>query len=211
MTLELETYATQRARWPAEGKVILAQYDDTSVVVYQAFHAVTAEHALRHGRLGGSRYSFERMSWIKPNFLWMMYRCGWLTKDEEQSRVLAIHIDRGFFDGLLERAVASSWCASSYASEAEWKHASKTSEVRLQWDPDHGPTGEKLARRAIQLGLRGETLNTFVHEATVSIEDVSEWVTAEREHRADESRLRTPKETPYEVGSSRARRALGMD
>jgi hypothetical protein len=57
MPLELETYATQRARWPHDGKVILAQYDDTSVVVYQAFHAVTAEHAVRHGRLGGPRYS----------------------------------------------------------------------------------------------------------------------------------------------------------
>lgn len=211
MTLELETYAGQRARWPEEGKVILAQYDDTSIVVYQAFHSVTAEHAVRHGRLGGPRYSFERMSWIKPNFLWMMYRCGWRTKDDEQSRVLAIRIDRSFFDGLLERAVASSWRASPYASEAEWKLATKASEVRLQWDPDHGPTGEKLARRAIQLGLRGETLKTFVHEATVSIEDVSGLVIAEREHRADESRLRTPKETPYEVGSSVARWALGMD
>jgi hypothetical protein len=28
------------------------------------------------------------------------------------------------------------------------------SEVRLQWNPDHDPTGNKLERRALQLGLR---------------------------------------------------------
>lgn len=210
MPLDLEAYATQRARWPDEGKVILAQYDDTSIVVYQAFHPVTADYAERHGRLGGPRYSFERMSWIKPNFLWMMYRCGWLTKDEEQSRVLAIRIDRGFFDLLLEQAIASSWRASPYATEDEWKLASKAATVRLQWDPDHDPNGAKLARRAIQLGLRGDTLKAFVHEATLGIEDVSELVIAERENRADEERLRTPREAPYEVRSPVARRALGL-
>lgn len=210
MPLELETYATQRARWPHDGKVILAQYDDTSVVVYQAFHAVTAEHAVRHGRLGGPRYSFDRMSWIKPNFLWMTYRCGWLTKDDDQSHVLAIRLDRGFFDGLLERAVASSWRASAYPTEAEWSQALKASEVRLQWDPDHGPRGEKLDRRAIQLGLRGKTLRAFVEEATQSIKGVSDLVLAERANRDDESRLRTPRESPYPVDSETARRALGL-
>nr|KAG5695486.1 hypothetical protein BaRGS_011328 [Batillaria attramentaria] len=27
-------------------------------------------------RFGGGGYSFSRMSWIKTNFLWMMYRCS---------------------------------------------------------------------------------------------------------------------------------------
>lgn len=30
------------------------------------------------------------------------------------------------------------------------------SDVRLQWDPDHVPTGESHKRRAIQLGLRNK-------------------------------------------------------
>ena len=34
------------------------------------------------------------------------------------------------------------------------------SEVRLQWDPDHDPHGRPLARRALQLGLRGEALTS---------------------------------------------------
>jgi len=33
--------------------------------------------------------------------------------------------------------------------------------VRLQWDPDHSPKGEKLARRAIQLGLKGKVCIVF--------------------------------------------------
>lgn len=209
-SLVLETYADQKARWPAQGKVILAQYDDASVVVYQAFHPETARHAVEHGRLGGPRYSFSRMSWIKPNFLWMMYRCGWLDKGEDQGSVLAMWIDRAFFDELLERAVASSWRGSPYATEKEWKRASSTSEVRLQWDPDHAPGGAKQERRAIQLGLRGETLRRFVHEATLRIEDISELVRAEREHRADPTRLQTPRELVYEVRSETARRALGL-
>ena len=198
-TLELETYATQREVWPDEGKVILAQFDQDSIIVYQAFNAVTADYAVEHQQLGGPRYSLTRMSWIKPNFMWMMYRCSWLAADEEQARVLAIRIDRAFFDGLLASAVASSFRASGMESEAEWKRALKQSEVRLQWDPDHGPNGNKLSRRAIQLGLRGETLRRFVFEATRSIEDVSDLVRTQREHRRDPTVLRVPAERVYAV------------
>ena len=36
------------------------------------------------------------MSWIKPNFLWKMYRCGWATK-EGQEIVLAVWIASAAF------------------------------------------------------------------------------------------------------------------
>ena len=208
--LELESYERQREIWPSEGRVILAQYDDERVVVYQAFNRITAAHAVEHQRLGGPRYSFSRMSWIKPNFLWMMYRCDWLRRDAEQQNVLAIWIDRSFFDELLAAAVASKWYPERYDTRDDWQAAVKRSEVRLQWDPDHAPDGRKLARRAIQLGLRGETLRRFVEEATRKIEDVSELVVRERENRVDPSRLRTPRERPYEVSAADARRALGI-
>lgn len=209
-TLEIASYTEQTEVWPDDGKVVLAQYDADSVVVYQAFHEVTAAYAVEHGRLGGPRYSMTRMSWIKPNFLWMMYRCGWLTKDPDQARVLAIRIRRVFFDELLEQAVASSFRASPYESAAVWKKAAARSEVRLQWDPDHGPGGEKLRRRAIQLGLRGSVLRRFVEDATLGIEDVSAFVEQQRAHRADPTTLRTPREAPYPVTSDAARRALGL-
>jgi len=37
------------------------------------------------------------------------------------------------------------------------------SDVRLQWDPDHLPTGESHKRRAIQLGLRNKVSTYNMH------------------------------------------------
>jgi len=194
---KLESYADQRARWPRKGKVILAQYDDESVVVYQAFNEAIASYAVEHQRFGGPAYSRTRMTWIKPNFLWMMYRCGWLQKDPDQACVLAIRVRRAFFEELLRVAVHSSWNASRFGTRAEWQDAVEASSVRLQWDPDHGPHGEKQERRAIQLGLRGEMLARFVDEATTSIEDVSELVRTQRDNRDDAARLMLPRETVF--------------
>ena len=197
--LRIAEYLELRETWPDEGKVILAQFDDDTIVVYQAFNAVTAAHAVEHQQLGGPRYSLDRMSWIKPNFMWMMYRCSWLEADAEQARVLAIRIDRSFFDELLANAVASSFRASGMESEQAWKRAVKRSHVRLQWDPDHGPSGQKLTRRAIQLGLRGEMLRRFVLEETRSIEDISDFVVEQRAHKGALDRLRVPQEQVYAI------------
>src|ERR1051326_6100358 len=100
------------------------------------------------------------MSWIKPNFLWMMYRCGWASK-ENQERVLAIWITKKDFESILEQAVFSSFQPTYYTSHEQWKEALEQKEVRLQWDPDHDPYGGKLTRRAIQLGMKGKMLEDF--------------------------------------------------
>ncbi len=75
MNLRTEAYLSQAARWPKTGRHILAQYDDQSIIVYQAYNASIGHFAASHGYFSGS-FSLERMSWIKPNFLWMMYRSG---------------------------------------------------------------------------------------------------------------------------------------
>lgn len=46
------------------------------------------------------------MTWIKPSFLWMMYRCGWGTK-EGQETVLAVDISRRGFDWALKHSCLS--------------------------------------------------------------------------------------------------------
>ena len=45
------------------------------------------------------------MTWIKPSFLWMMYRSGW-GKKHNQEHILAIYIKREAFDkiGSLDEA-----------------------------------------------------------------------------------------------------------
>ena len=73
-------WCDQSRRWPSSGKVILAHFDETSVVVYQAYNARIAAWAVEHQCFGGPDWSPTRMTWIKTNFLWMMYRCGWATK-----------------------------------------------------------------------------------------------------------------------------------
>src|SRR3954467_13963116 len=102
MTLELASYAAQAAHWPQSGRHILAQFDDESVVVYQAYRPDIGHFAARHGYFGGG-FGMGRMTWIKPNFLWMMYRSGWGTK-EDQEVTLAIKLRRDAFDEILSLA-----------------------------------------------------------------------------------------------------------
>ena len=207
--MHLEPYLQQRAHWPARGRHILAHYDDESIVVYQAYRPVIADHAVAHQRFGGE-FSFSRMSWIKPNFLWMMFRSGWAAK-EGQERVLAVRIPRTLFDGLLRAAVPSSFVPQLYATREAWQQAVADSAVRLQWDPDHDPAGHPVERRAIQLGLRGAALRAYGEQLVQSIEDVTAFVIAQRDHaRAPFDLLQRPRERVY-VPVDDAAAAVGLD
>jgi Domain of unknown function (DUF4291) len=210
VNLILEPYLSQVARWPQEGRHILAQYDDDSVIVYQAYRPAIGRFAARHGYFGGE-FSLSRMSWIKPNFLWMMFRCGWGTK-ENQEVTLAIHLKRSAFDAILAEAIHSSYVAEVYQSEAAWKQALERSSVRLQWDPDHDPSGAKVERRAIQLGLRGPVLEQYAREWILQIEDISEFVRQQHQHvlSGDYSQLQTPHEQVYPVNNPDVAKRLGI-
>ncbi len=72
MKLTTELYTQQFISWPKTGKHILGQYDDHSFVVYQAYNTEIGRYAASHNTFGGP-FKFDRMSRIKPNFLWMMY------------------------------------------------------------------------------------------------------------------------------------------
>ncbi len=211
MNLQLESYQAQTKRWPTAGRHILAQFDQETVVVYQAYSPGIGQFAAENGYFGGA-FSYSRMSWIKPNFLWMMYRCGWGRK-QGQEVVLAVHLKRAGFDRILAQAVHSTFIPEFHEDEAAWKKAVKSSEVRLQWDPDHGPHGERKERRAIQLGLSGSVLRSYGREWIVSIEDVSAFV---REQHANVAagrleRLLTPREDVYRVSDRAVAERLGLD
>ena len=211
MPLLTRPYREQAARWPQRGRHILAQFDAETVVVYQAYRPEIGQFAARNGFFGGL-FSLSRMSWVKPNFLWMMYRSGWGTKPDQEV-TLAVRLWRDAFDTILARAVPSSFDARLYPDEAAWKAAVSASDVRLQWDPDHGPGGAPLARRAIQLGLRGETLSRYARDWIVAIEDISAFVAEQRSlvlaGRLDE--LLTPHEAVYPVGDAELAARLGVD
>jgi hypothetical protein len=197
MRLPTAPHLEQAATWPGDGEHILAHHDDTSVVVYQAYRPAIGRYAIEHGHFGGPDFSFNRMSWIKPNFLWMMYRCGWGLK-EGQEVVLGLRIRRAFFDRVLDAAVPSAFDAAAFADPEAWQDAVSTSEVRRQWDPDHAPSGAKLPRRAIQLGLRGGLLRAFATTELLEVIDMSGFVAQQRGHAQDDNpQLLTPVEHVY--------------
>ena len=210
MRLTTERYSKQAALWPHEGRHIMAQYDDETIVVYQAYRPDIGRFAAEHGYFGGD-FKLTRMSWIKPNFLWMMYRSTWGTS-EGQEVTLAVRIQRSAFDEILSLAVHSSYVRDVYTDQDSWKKAVTKSTVRLQWDPDHHPAGNPLPRRAIQLGLRGDVLARYAREWIVEIEDISQFVAEQHQYvlAKDYDRLITPAEQPYPVKSDLVRQRLQM-
>ena len=130
MNLLTVAFTEQAAKLPISGKHILAQFDEDSIVVYQAYRNSIAHFAVQNNFFGGE-FSFNRMSWCKPNFLWMMYRSGWGTK-ENQEATLAIRLKRSFFDKVLAQAVPSSFDKSLFPDKASWSDAVASSQVRLQ-------------------------------------------------------------------------------
>jgi hypothetical protein len=205
----MEPYPAQLARWPRTGRHVMAQFDADAVVIYQAYRPAIGHFAAAHGYFGGE-FSLGRMSWVKPNFLWMMFRSGWGTK-EGQEVVVAVWLRRAFFDAILEAAVPSTFWAHRYADHAAWQAAVADSDVRLQWDPDHGPSGAPVERRAVQLGLRGAVLREYAKDAIVAIEDVTAMCHEQhaRWRAGGDAALVMPREAAYPVTAAAAT-ALGI-
>lgn len=58
---------------------IRATWDTTSITVYQAYDDAIADAAVRAQKFVAP-FSFARMTWVKPSFLWMMERSGWARR-----------------------------------------------------------------------------------------------------------------------------------
>lgn len=150
---------------------IRAVFSDSTIRVYQAYPPVIAEEALRIGTFG-AHFSLSRMTWIKPSFLWMMYRCGWAHK-QGQERVLAIDIKREGFDHAVRNAVPSTLGESGMSAE-EWREKIAGSDIRVQWDPERDIWGNALPYRSIQIGLRGQAVREYVSDWITRIEDITD-------------------------------------
>ena len=208
MKLKLEKYKEQLKRWPESGHHMMAQYDDEKIIVYQSYRPAIGNFAMRNQFFGGP-FKYTRMTWIKPNFLWMMYRNGWGTK-EGQEVVLAIHLKREAFDRYLSKAVYSGYQEELYDSFEDWQKEVKSSSIRLQWDPDHNPYGGKVERRAIQIGIRNEEIVKYAKEDIIEIEDISEFVNEQYQFvlNRDLDQLMVPEEKPYRTKSEELNKYL---
>ena len=210
MEIKLKKYKEQLQDWPQKGHHIMAQYDDEKIIVYQSYKKEIGEFAAKNQYFGGG-FSLERMTWIKPNFLWMMYRNGWGTKDG-QEYVLAIHLKREAFEKYLRNAVNSSYHEHLGISREEWQEQVKNSSIRLQWDPDHDPFGAKQERRAIQIGIRNEFIHAFAKEDILRIDDISGFVKEQHQFvlNNDLDSLMIPEERPLLFGDEDLNKKLNL-
>ena len=177
--MDFGSYTDIENNWPKLGKHILASYDQDTIFVYQAYNkkiaeAIVKNKSLHHQECIENGFNLNRMTWVKTNFLWMMYRSGWATK-KDQERIIAIRLKKSGFDEILSKSKSSSNLKNEENQE-EFKNKIKSSNVVLQWDPDHFPDGTKAIRRAIQLGIRGEMLLKFSKEFIVDVIDLTQFV-----------------------------------
>ena len=77
---------------PDNYRQIRAAFTDHTITEYQAYSPAIAEAALRAGCFVPP-FKRQRMTWIKPSFLWLTYRCG-LGAKPGQERVLAVEVSR---------------------------------------------------------------------------------------------------------------------
>ncbi|MCX5331726.1 DUF4291 domain-containing protein [Streptomyces sp. NBC_00140] len=150
---------------------IRAAHTAATITVYQAYSPDLGLPAVREGRFPAA-WKRDRMTWIKPSFLWMMYRCGWATK-EGQETVLAVEITRDGFEWALRHACLSSYVRGLHPDRAAWQRQLKRAPARVQWDPERDLRLQPLPHRALQLGLSGEAVRRYADEWTVGIRDVT--------------------------------------
>ena len=183
-----------------ETYTFMVESDDEGVWFYQAYNDDIADWAVEHGTLGGPLFNPTRMTWIKPSFAWMLYRCGYSLK-HSQERVLKLKLPH------TEVALLLQECACT--------HGGGGAKGRIQWDPARdlyssegkGKSTEPrkmLRERAIQIGLSRELSERFTR-SILAVVDVS--VLARRvgdAHRSEDvhaamGMLRTelPAESPY--------------
>lgn len=152
---------------------IRALYDAHTITVYQAYNKYIAKYASETQTLISPHFSRQRMTWIKPSFLWMMYRSGWATK-ENQEHVLAIKIKQEGFEWALKNACLSHFEASVYLSYNDWKEKLNKSSVRIQWDPERSILLKPLPFRSIQIGISGIALELYLTKWIVEIVDITD-------------------------------------
>ncbi|MEU4656667.1 DUF4291 domain-containing protein [Streptomyces sp. NPDC023723] len=150
---------------------IRATYGSSTITVYQAYSPSLGLPAVREGRFPAG-WKRERMTWIKPSFLWMMYRCGWGAKPGQET-VLAVEITREGFDWALRNACLSSYDRGLHSDRGAWQRQLKRSPARVQWDPERDLRLRALPYRSLQLGLSGEAVRRYADEWTVAIRDVT--------------------------------------
>ncbi len=171
--LVFETYEEHERHLPSNGKYIIAQFTREYIVVYQAFKDSIAQYAIANQKFGGEDYDFERTTWLKPSFLWMMHYSGWANK-QNQENVLAIKISIAGFEEILKNAVLNKFYDSLPLLDIFRKK--NPDHIKWRWETYHDLRGDKTDRKAVKIGLSGEMLQRFNNEWILEIQNITEYV-----------------------------------
>lgn len=180
---------------------IRASFTDTTIRVYQAFSEHIASSALSNKTFVSPPFKMDRMTWIKPSFLWMMYRSGWGWKDDNQSRILAIDISIDGFEWALEHSCLSH--KPKQMDEEHWRKLKLARPVRIQWDPERDIHLNPLSHRAIQIGLSNEAVEKYTKNWIQDITDLTNFSQKlnklVQEDKVEEAISLLPKEREYSL------------
>ncbi|WP_063683129.1 DUF4291 domain-containing protein [Bradyrhizobium stylosanthis] len=180
---------------------IRAVYDEQTIRVYQAYGDEIADAALARGTFVSPPFKLNRMTWIKPSFLWMMYRSGWSYKDAGQRRILAIDISREGFHWALENTCPSK--PDPTMNEEDWIRLKTNSPVRIQWDPERDLHLRPLPHRAIQIGLGEAAVPLYASQWIRKITDVTDLARTihdlVKENKLDQAEAGLPPERAYDA------------
>jgi hypothetical protein len=195
-----------------QAREIRADFDRDTIVIYQAYSPAIADAALKAGKFVAP-FSFRRMTWIKPSFLWLMHRSNWGQKGG-QERVLAVRLTRAGWEKALALAVLTSFEPAVFRSAEDWRAQFDGARVHLQWDPERSLRGAGLPHHSIQVGLSRHVISEYVEEWVTGIEDITPRVRKMydliQSGKADSAKRHLPPERVFPV-PDHLRRRLWLD
>ncbi|WP_130734953.1 DUF4291 domain-containing protein [Flavobacterium sp. J27] len=158
---------------------IRATYNKDTITIYQAYGKDIALTAIRNKKFQ-KPFSFNRMTWIKPSFLWLMERSNWGNKSN-QEYILAIKIKRNKWEEALSLGVLTYPDSKVYTTGYEWEEKFANAKTHIQWDPERNFKGVKLNYQSIQVGISRFLIQEYNEDWIVDIEDYTPLVKKMRE------------------------------
>ena len=189
---------------------IRAHYTKSTITIYQAYAPAIADPAIKQQKFVAP-FSFQRMTWIKPSFRWLMHRSNWGQK-KSQDRILAVEITRSGWDKALELGVLTHPEPSVYPDPDAWTRRFQEAAVHIQWDTERNFRGAGLSHFSIQVGISRRLIQEYVDQWIVKVEDLTPKVIKMRDlirsGKANDAKRMLPSERVYQVEPAIARRLM---
>lgn len=150
---------------------IRADYNRDTITVYQAYGKNIALPAIKNNKFE-KPFSFNRMTWIKPSYLWLMERSNWGNKSN-QDYILGIKIKRECWEKALSLGVLTDPDKEVYQSGYEWDKLFREAKVHIQWDPERNIHGGKTQVRSIQVGISRYLIEEYNNDWITEIIDLT--------------------------------------